>query len=100
MPSGREEIYCCAKYVEGFQYPKDKQLSIPVTSFRTIIQTTREFKLAWIYLRMKMCCKRINRREGVITMRRREMELGIFDQGIKGKTREGACGRKALSRYT
>ena len=99
MASGREEINCCRKYDREFQYNKDKQFSFAPTLFHTTLGISREFETVWIYLRMKTCCDRIQKREDAITMRWKEMKSGKLDEGIKGQKRGGDCGGKALSRY-
>ena len=97
--SGREEIYYCVKYDREFQYNKDKRFSFGATLFRTTLGISREFETVWICLRMKMCCKRIQKREDAITLRRKEMKSGKLDEGMKRKKRGEDCGGKVLSRY-
>ena len=99
MASRRAEIYCCGKYYKEFQYNKDKRFSWAVTLFRATLRTSMEFKTVWIWLRIKTSCKRIQKREDVIAMRRKEMKSGRLDEVMKGKKRGEDCGGKALSRY-
>ena len=99
MASGRKEIYCCGKYDGEFHYNKDKRFSFAATLFRTTLEISREFETVWICLRTKTCCKRIQKRENAITLRRKEMKSGRLDEGMKGKKRGEEYGGKALSRY-
>ena len=99
MASGWKEIYCCGKYDREFQYTMDKRFCFAATLFHTTLGISMEFTTVWICLHMKTCCKRIQKREDAITMRRKEMQSGKLNEGMKGKKRGEDCGGKAFSRY-